>query len=139
MLVVDTSGLLAFFDASDAQHAAVDQVIAEDPGPFVVSPYIIAELDYLLATKRSVREQLAALQELSGGAWELAHLGPEDLASASEVLQRYEDQEIGIADASLVVLAERHKTNRILTLDRRRLRVLRTLDGRAFKLLPDDR
>jgi predicted nucleic acid-binding protein len=138
VLICDTSGLLAFFDASDDHHASVAEAIAEDPGPFVVSPYVVAELDYLLATRRGVREQVTALNELAGGAWELADCGPNVLAGACEVLERYRDQEVGVADASLVVLAARHRTLRLLTLDLRHFRVLRSLDGRPFTLLPAD-
>lgn len=42
-----------------------------DPGPFVVSPYVLAALDYPLATRRGVEAQLTALSELASGAWDL--------------------------------------------------------------------
>ncbi len=42
-----------------------------------------------------------------------------------------------MADASIVVLAERFKSNRVLTLDHRHFRVLRTVGGRPFQLLPE--
>lgn len=136
MLVCDTSGLLAFFDSSDEHNAAVTASINAEQGPFVVSPYVIAELDYLLATRRGVREEHAALRELAGGAWELAAIGSRDLHAIGDVIERYEDQAIGAADASLVVLAARYRTNRVLTLDRRHFTVLRTTTGRRFSLLP---
>lgn len=136
VLVCDTSGLLAFFDAHDAHHAAVTGCIHAEPGPFIVSPYVVAELDHLLATRHGVRAELAALEELAGGAWELAGIGPNDLRAAGEVIERYEDQAIGAADASLVVLAGRYRTNRVLTLDRRHFSVLRTITGRRFNVFP---
>lgn len=57
MLICDTSALLAYFDQSDAHHARTTAVLAADPGPFVVSPYVLAELDYLLATRRGVEAE----------------------------------------------------------------------------------
>lgn len=45
---------------------------------------------------------------------------------------------IGLADASIVALAARYETNRILTLDERHFRTLRPLRGRSFRLLPQD-
>ena len=45
---------------------------------------------------------------------------------------------IGLADASIVVLANRYDTDRVLTLDERHFRALRTLDGKPFTLLPAD-
>jgi predicted nucleic acid-binding protein len=67
MLGCDTSVLIAYFDASDAHHDDVNAAVEADSGPFVVSPYVLAELDYLLATRRGVREELAVLTELASG------------------------------------------------------------------------
>jgi uncharacterized protein len=136
MLVCDTSGLLAFFDASDAHHADVSEVVEAEPGPFVVSPYVLAEVGYLLAARRGVREELAVLRELSGGAWELAACTAADVRSAHAIIGRYQDQNIGLADASLVVLADRYRTDRLLTLDHRHFRVVRTIAGTPLTLLP---
>lgn len=97
---------------------------------------MIEELDYLLLDRLGVEAELTALSELGSGAWELAQFDAADLRTAREVVARYRDQEIGVADASLVVLAERYGTNRILTLDHRHFGVLRTASGEAFELLP---
>jgi predicted nucleic acid-binding protein len=51
-------------------------------------------------------------------------------------MERYQDQAIGVADASIVVLADRYATRRLLTLDRRHFEVVRTADGAAFELIP---
>lgn len=138
MLVCDTSGLIAYFDADDAQHPSVSAAIGADPGPYVVSPYVLAELDYLLATRRGVTAELASLAELAGGAWDLPSLHASDLRRAAEIIDRYRDQRIGLADASLVVLAARLRTSRLLTLDERHFRVVHSLTGRPFQLLPAD-
>lgn len=137
MLVCDTSGLVAYFDASDVHCAQVSRIIEADPGPFVVSPYVVAELDYLLATRVGVAAELAALSELGGGGWELPAIAASELNDAREVIARYQDQDIGVADASLVVLARRYRTDRILTLDQRHFRVIRTIAGGPFTVLPE--
>jgi hypothetical protein len=136
VIICDTSGLIAYFDSSDAYHTEVSAAIAADPGPFVVSPYVLAEVDYLLATRRGVQAELAALRELSAGAWDLPGHDATDLRHAISVLDQYQDQNIGLADASLVILAQRYRTDRVLTLDHRHFRVLRTLAGQPFTLLP---
>jgi predicted nucleic acid-binding protein len=46
------------------------------------------------------------------------------------------DLEIGLADASLVVLAERHRISKVLTLDVRHFQALRIGDRKRFTLLP---
>ena len=50
-MIVDTSALLAFFDTDEPDHAAVSGVLARASEPLVVSPYVVAELDYLVASR----------------------------------------------------------------------------------------
>jgi uncharacterized protein len=135
-VIVDTSGLLAFFDATEPDHRAVTGILEAAAQPFVVSPYVMAEVDYLVASRLGTRAELAVLQELAGGAWDLPAFGQEDVASAQAVIARYADQSIGLADASNVILAARYRTRTILTLDRRHFGVLRTLDGEPFTIVP---
>lgn len=136
MLICDTSGLLAFFDARELDHEAAMKAVEADEGPFVVPPYVLAELDYLLATRVGASAELAALRELLGGAWELPCLSQTELKRAVEIVDLYSDQAIGLVDASVVVLAERYRTTRLLTLDQRHFRVLRSKGGEPFELLP---
>ena len=60
-----------------------------------------------------------------------------DVVTATE-LDRYADLGLGLADASAAVLAARHRTTRLLTLDERDFRPMRSLYGAAFTLLPAD-
>ena len=135
-MIVDTSALLAYFDTDEPDHAAVSAVVETATAPLVVSPYVVAELDYLVASRLGVSAELAVLRELAGGAWDLATFGIEDLAQAHAVVERYADQAIGLADASIVILAARYQTRTIVTLDRRHFGVVRPIDGGSFKVLP---
>lgn len=136
-LVVDTSALLAYFDTNEPQHEAVVPVIdAAAAGPLVVSPYVIAELDFLVLTRHGVQAQREVLAELTGGAWELATMDRERLVAAADIVERYSDIPIGVTDASNIVLAEAYRTRAIATLDRRHFAVLRLGDGSAPEVLP---
>jgi len=136
VIIADTSGLLAFFNRSEPEHDAVRQLVGRLTEPMVVSPYVIAELDYLVATRAGVEAELGVLRELGSGAYVLPGLDAGALSSLTEVIARYRDQDIGAADASLVLLADRYGTRDILTLDRRHFGVLRPLSGGRFKVLP---
>lgn len=135
-LIVDTSALLAYVDASEPDHEAVAADLEAATGLLVVSPYVVAELDYLVATRHGVDAELAVLEQLGGGAWELAGFSAQDLTRAQSVIATYRDQTIGVADASNVVLAERYRTRSIATLDHRHFEVLRPLSGGRFTVLP---
>lgn len=136
MIVCDTSGLIAFFDAGDRNHASVAEVIESDPGPFLVSPFVLAELDYLVQTRRGIQAELAMLAELTGGAWQIASMDAADVRSATDVIAKYDDLGIGLTDASLVVIAQHHRADRLLTLDRRHFPAVRQLHGKPFTVLP---
>jgi uncharacterized protein len=60
------------------------------------------------------------------------------MAEARRIIGQYADFRIGLADASNVVLANRHDTLDVLTLDERRVRALRGPGGRPFRILPAD-
>jgi len=136
LIVLDTSILLAFLWAPDQAHERAVELLNDEQGPFIVSPYVVAELDYLLLKKGGVGLELAAIEELSDGAYELPVIGAADLISCLSVLSSYREHSIGITDASLVVLADRYGTNRIATLDRRHFSILRSLSGQSFSLFP---
>lgn len=131
-----TSGLLALYNPSEPSHEAVSAAIHATDEPMVVSPFVVAELGYLVATRLGVAAELEVLGELAGGACDLAALDASDVATCAEIVERYRDQEIGVADASLVLLADRHRTRSVLTLDHRHFDVLRPLGGGRFELLP---
>ena len=135
-MIVDTSALLAFFDTDEPDHEAVAAVLGAATEALAVSPYVVAELDYLVASRLGVSAELAVLRELTGGAWDLPAIDRDELARARAVIERYADQAIGVADASIVILAERFRTRTIVTLDRRHFDVLRPLGGGRFRILP---
>jgi uncharacterized protein len=139
LILLDTSGLLAALAADQRAHAACARVLAGERGPFVLSPFVLAELDYLLAKLVGPSAEFLLLDEVARGAYALAPFAAEDVARAREVMARYPDLAIGLADASLVVLSERHGTLHLLTLDERHFRTVRGAGGRRFRLLPGDR
>ena len=138
MIVLDTSGLLAIVDSDQQDHAAVHRAIAAEPGPFLVSPFVLAELDYLLMTRLGVSVEIDLLREVAAGVYDLAAFRTEDLTEAADLIERYRDLKVGLADASVAVIAARMRTTRLLTLDERHFRAIKPLWGQAFTLLPAD-
>lgn len=138
MILVDTSAALQLASSSGARHEDVLRVVRELDGPYLLSPFVLAELDYMLIQRHGQEKQLALLGEVVDGAYRLAEFGRDDVRAAGEVMRRYADLRIGLADASIVVLAEKHSTSDVLTFDQRHFRAIRRSDGRPFRLLPDD-
>jgi uncharacterized protein len=137
-LVLDTSGLLAVLDADQRIHEPARKAFVGYDGPLLLSPFVLAELDYLLAARVSRDAGIAWLTEVARGAYRLEPFSTEDVAEAVSVIERYPDLEVGLADASVVVLANRYDTYDVLTLDERPFRVLRGPQDHPFRLLPAD-
>ena len=57
---------------------------------------------------------------------------------ARDLVRRHRDLEIGLADASVAVLAGRLGTTRVLTFDQRHFRALAPVQGGSFTILPAD-
>ena len=138
MIVLDTSGLLAAIDASQRQHKAAAAVLQRSPGPFLLSPFVLAELDYLISTRVSGMAARALLDQVAAGVYRLEPMEARDVTEAAEIIDRYHDLQLGLTDASLIVLAGRYGTCDVLTLDERHLRAVRGPGGRPFRILPAD-
>ena len=138
MIVLDTSGLLAWIDASQRLNSTVAAAMNDVAPPYLLSPFVLAELVYLVATRVGRNEEHALLEEIEGGAYDVVTFTNEDVGRVRRVIAQFEDLQIGLADASIVVIAERYRTHDILTLDERHFRVLTGSDKRPFRLLPTD-
>ncbi len=137
MILLDTSGLLAALDASQSHHTEAAASLTAARPPLLLSPFVLAELDYLIVSRVGPAPRASLLEEVQRGAYLLETMTGADVARAHAVIKRYADLGISLADASIVVLAERHRVREVLTLDERHFRVL-TADGKPFRLLPAD-
>ncbi len=135
---MDASGILSALDAGDPQHDASLQVLRR-PGPRLLSPLVLAEVDYLTATRSGRRAQMAFLDDVAEGVYHLEAFSQDDVIEAIEILRLYDDLDLGLGDASLVVIARRHGVHDLLTLDERHFRAVPGPGDRPFRLLPTDR
>ncbi len=125
-------------DVSQRHHDAARRALEAAPAPWVLSLFVLAELDHLLAARVGQSAERALLAEVGRGVYRLEALEPAEIAAAERLIGRYAELEIGLADASLVVLANRYGVRDLLTLDEHHFRALRGPGGRPFRLLPAD-
>jgi predicted nucleic acid-binding protein len=137
LILVDTSGLLANYDRRDRHHAAVTRIL-QQPQRRILSPFVLAELDYLLSEIAGQSAELVMLEDVGRGAYELDPFNAADVTTAIRLIEQYADLDLRLADASIMVLADRHRCRDILTLDQRHFRAVRGPDGKPFRLLPFD-
>jgi predicted nucleic acid-binding protein len=138
-LLVDAGALYAQADADEPRHSAVVAVLKEEREALVTSELAVAEADYLILDRLGVSVELEFIDDLAHGTFVVECLSRSELAKAHAVIERYRDLRLGLADASLVVLADRYKTKRILTFDERAFRTVTPLQGGSFAILPTGR
>lgn len=140
MILIDTSGILAAIGADERHHEACAQVMREVTPPRILSPFVLAETDYMIQKYAGVQAELEFLNEVTRGVYQLIPMDSRDVDHARDIVSRYRDLAIGLADASIVVLAERYRCWDVLTLDRRHFRALRTdSPKRPFRIFPAGR
>lgn len=133
-VVLDTSLVLALYDADDDFHQEAASWLADLDEELVTTPLTIAELDHHLG--RMPAGQAALYDDLERGAYAVRWWA-DALTESLSIARRRPD--VGLADASLVALAARVRTTRIATFDHRHFRTLTDADGSSFRLLPADR
>jgi predicted nucleic acid-binding protein len=134
MLTLDTSGLLAVLDRQDAYHAPCADVFEADPGPFLISTAVLSEIAWLLEVRFPPSVEDRVLQNIRDGALSLdwhAH----DVERIQELIRKYHDLPLGVADAAVVACAER-RGGRILTTDFRHFPIV-ARGERGLTLLPE--
>jgi predicted nucleic acid-binding protein len=137
-LVVDAGVLYAQADRTDPHHQASARLLQDESGLLITTELVVAEADYLILHRLGIDAELAFLMDLSQGTFNVECLSRQELSKARELALRYKDLELGLADVSLVILADRHKTRRIATFDQRAFRLVTPLQGGAFEILPAD-
>lgn len=137
-LVVDAGALYAQADADEPGHAAVRAVLERERETLVTTELAVAEADYLILDRLGPDVELAFLDDLAEGTFVVECLDRAQLRVAREIVARHRDLRLGLADASLMVIAERYATRRLLTFDERAFRAVAPLQGGSFTILPAD-
>ena len=84
-------------------------------------PFILAEMDDLIGKMAGVSIELEFLAEVARQAYGLVPFTATDVEEARGVIESYSGLDVGLADASLVVLSRRQRVRDVLTLDERPL------------------
>lgn len=136
MLVLDTSALLAALDAADPDHGPCARLIADSREDLIVPALVLSELDYWCHERLTADVWLAFLEDVLGGAYEVASPAHDDLERCHELQSTYADLEVGVVDASVLALVERLGETKLATLDHRHFATMRPRHVEALRLLP---
>jgi predicted nucleic acid-binding protein len=137
-LLIDAAPLVALADPNEPRRERILELLTGEADALVIPAPTTAEIDYLLGQRFGHAARRAFLRDLAAGRFVVAGLDREDYATIVGLEARYADLHLGLADCALVVLADRYRTERILSFDERHFRAVTSLRGEAFTVLPTD-
>jgi predicted nucleic acid-binding protein len=132
--LVDAGPLVALIEPTDRNHQRCVDTLKGLKDPLVTVWPAFTEAMYLL--RGAIRSQNALWGMVESGGLDCAALTPDDAPQMRELMNRYKDQPMDLADAALVRVAEREGLRLIFTLDRRHFEVYRIMRRTRFTILP---
>jgi hypothetical protein len=134
MVIADTGFWLALHDRDDRHHRRARSCLAALDERLITTWPVVTEAAFLLLDRMRPESGVTFLRDLDG-ACDLYDLPPGSPLQLAELMERYADQPMDLADASLAVLAEHLGHGRILTTDRRDFAVYRWRRREPFRNL----
>jgi hypothetical protein len=133
-VLVDAGPLVALIDRSDPYHLRCVAALATVRNPLVTVWPAFTEAMYLL--RADARDQRALWDMINVGGVRLLELGHEDCPRVRELMWKYRDLPMDLADAALVRAAEREGLRRVFTIDRQDFEIYRPHRLGRFEILP---
>jgi predicted nucleic acid-binding protein len=133
MILTDTGPLVAILNRTDAHHSACVAALKQLRPPMVTTWPVLTEAFYLLEDAgRAAQETLVELV-ING---RIAVYDVVDHARLLELLRKYADRPMDLAESSLVLLAEQLRLYEVFTLDQADFRTYRAHGRRVFDIIP---
>jgi predicted nucleic acid-binding protein len=136
MTLCDAGPLVALVDREDEHHARCAATLRQLPGPMLITTWAcFAEAMYLLGSRGGYQPQDQLWRFVEGGAVALDVPAPGEWQRMWDLMAKYQDLPMDLADASLVSAAERLGVDQVFTVDRH-FHAYRIQGKGAFRVIP---
>lgn len=136
MTLVDSGPLVALFDRKDPYHASAIDVANQLPDEPLISTWpVFTESMHMLGRTRGIVAQRPLWTIMLQGKLELRDIDRAGAERMEQLMSKYADLPMDLADASLVVLAETMGFKRIFSFDGD-FRIYRLADGSVLEVVP---
>ena len=133
-VLTDAGPLIALIHRDDRNHHLCVEAVKKIQEPLVTVWPVLTEAMYLL--NFSWKAQDALWEMLETKALRLMPLDQEDEGPMRDLMKKYRDLPMDLADAALVRVAQREHLHVIFTLDKRDFAVYKLFRGASFQILP---
>ncbi len=136
MTLTDTGPIVALINRNDPNHARCLETVKTLPSGTLITTWpCFTEAMYLLYRAAGYAGQAGLWRWRSAGRLALLDLTTQETDRVDALMAKYQDRPMDLADASLVVAAERLDAKRLFTLDSD-FHIYRLFDGSALELVP---
>jgi len=132
-VLLDTGVVVALLDRSERLHEACAAAVQEIEAPLITCEAVIAESFYVLRNLAGASE--AVIENVAAGIFQIPLQLSHEAAGLKQILRKYRDRKIDLADACLIRLADEFGTADILTLDQD-FAIYRWGKNKPFRMLP---
>jgi uncharacterized protein len=132
-VLLDTGVVVALLDRSERLHEACAKAVQEIEAPLITCEAVITESCYLLRNLAGASELV--VENIAAGIFQIPLQLSREAAGVKQILRKYRDRKIDLADACLIRLADEFGTADILTLDGD-FAIYRWGRNKAFRMLP---
>ncbi|MFP3941371.1 MAG: type II toxin-antitoxin system VapC family toxin [Thermoanaerobaculia bacterium] len=132
--LADTGGLLALLNPRDRWHRRCVDAFKTLRLPLATTAAVLAELFHLVGDHP--HDLQAAWRLVRSGGLTVLPITDEDLPALEELMVRYADRPMDLADATLVHLAGRESLTTVLSVDHDDFETYRIPGGRTFRIVP---
>jgi len=134
MILLDTGPIVAFFDASDNYHHPCMDILKTIDEPLGTTWPVLTEAFYLLGFSWKAQDNL--WEFLIRGGTEILHIDVQLTARCRELMEKYKDLPMDLADGTLVAVAEHQNIESIFTLDHKDFNIYKPSHLKSFRILP---
>lgn len=127
MIIIDTGPLVALFDPKDQDHLSCREILEDIVEPLYTTEAVLAEAFHMLDPGSKGADALKAF--FMGEYVSLFELKKKDVERAFALMDKYRDLPMDFADATLIVVAENLKTDKVFTLEINDFRIYRIQKG----------
>lgn len=114
-IIIDTGPIVAFLNSNDRYHEWAKEQLEQIKPPLLTCEAVLAETCFLLSKKESSKESLFELfhRELI----KIPFVLNEETHAVKNLMNRYKEVPMSLADACLVRMSEQHSNSLVFTLD----------------------
>jgi len=114
-VIIDAGPLVALINARDTYHAWTVEQLKQASGPLLTCEAALSEAVFLLRTLHGGVAQIEGM--LRTGGLKSVFCLSDEIVPVCDLLRKYADVPMSLADACLVRMSEHYPKHRVLTLD----------------------